>query len=143
MNLIDKSIGWIITIAGILLLGAVAYGLIALYQPLKVFIAETYTKTIVLEKEALGKAMLLQANNERKVAIETAKAKKESANYEAEAEIIRAGGVAKANKIIGNSLKNNDAYLRYLWVNQLNENKQNVIYIPTEAGMPILEAGKR
>ena len=129
---------------GILALSvAFIMALVALYQPLRVYMAETYTKTIVLEKEALGKAMLLQARNERQVAIETAKAKKESSNYEADAEVIRAGGVAKANKIIGSSLKDNDAYLRYLWVNQLNENKQNVIYIPTEAGMPILEAGKR
>jgi hypothetical protein len=121
----------------------VVYGAIYAYQPLKVYIAETYTKTIVLEKEALGKAMLLKANNERKVAIETAKAKKESSKYEAEAEIIRAGGVAEANKIIGESLKKNEAYLRYLWINQLSDNNQNVIYIPTEAGLPILEAGKR
>ena len=122
---------------------ALIMGAVALYQPLRVFIAETYSETIVIEKEALGRAMLLQANNERKVAIETSKAKKESSHYEADAEIIRAGGVAEANKIIGESLKENEAYLRYLWVNQLNENKQNVIYIPTEAGMPILEAGKR
>ena len=60
-----------------------------------------------------------------------------------EAEIIRAKGVAKANMIIGESLKNNGSYLRYLWIQTLNDNPQNVIYVPTEAGLPILEAGKR
>jgi hypothetical protein len=33
--------------------------------------------------------------------------------------------------------------LRYLWINTLGENGQDVIYVPTEAGTPILEAGKR
>lgn len=139
----ERGIGMAMFAVGIGMLMGVVYGAVWAYQPLRVLIAETYTKTIVLEKKALGKAMLLQGENERKVAIETAKAKKDSAVFEAQAEITRAEGVAKANKIIGESLKENEAYLRYLWVNQLNENKQNVIYIPTEAGMPILEAGKR
>ena len=97
----------------------------------------------VWSMEMQGKAKLAEATQSRQIDIEAAKAKNESSIYEAKAEITRAKGVAEANKIIGSSLKDNDAYLRYLWVNQLNKNKQNVIYIPTEAGMPILEAGKR
>lgn len=58
----------------------------------------------------------------------------------AQAEVERAKGVAKANKIIGDSLKDNEAYLRYLFVNNLADTKDQVIYIPTEAGLPILEA---
>lgn len=54
-----------------------------------------------------------------------------------------ARGVAESNKIIGDSLKGNEAYLRYLWIDGLNRNNQNVIYVPTEAGLLILEAGKR
>jgi hypothetical protein len=57
--------------------------------------------------------------------------------------IARAHGVAEANKIIGNSLKGNEAYLRYLWIHNLAESKGDVIYVPTEAGLPILEAGRR
>ena len=72
-----------------------------------------------------------------------AEAKKESARALAEAEVIRAEGVAKANSIIGESLRGNESYLRYLWIQTLNDNPQNVIYVPTEAGLPILEAGKR
>ena len=79
----------------------------------------------------------------RQVAIATAEAKNESAKFEAEAEITRAGGVAQANKIIGESLTNNEAYLRYLFVNNLEHTQNQVIYIPTEAGLPVLEAGKR
>lgn len=90
-----------------------------------------------------GRAELRKAEQNRQIAVEEAKAQKESAQCLADAEIIRAEGVAKANKIIGDSLKGNEAYLRYLWINGLNSNKQNVIYVPTEAGLPILEAGKR
>lgn len=92
---------------------------------------------------AAGQAELKRAEQNRQIAIEEAKAKKESAQALADAEIIRAQGVAKANKIIGDSLKDNEAYLRYLWIDSLNSNNQNVIYVPTEAGLPILEAGKR
>ena len=50
---------------------------------------------------------------------------------------------AKANKIIGESLHDNESYLRYLWINNMGENQKEVYYIPTEAGLPILETGKR
>jgi hypothetical protein len=62
---------------------------------------------------------------------------------EAQAEIERAKGIAKSNKIIGDSLKDNEQYLRYLWINTLPQTKAKIIYFPTEAGLPILEAGKR
>ena len=42
--------------------------------------------------------------------------------------------------ITDDSLKGNDAYLRYLWVQGLQDGSSEVIYIPTEAGLPILEA---
>lgn len=90
-----------------------------------------------------GEAELAQADQNRQIAVQEAKAKFESADYEARAEIRRAEGVAQANKIIGDSLKNNEAYLRYLYVNNLEKTKDQVIYVPTEAGLPILEAGRR
>ena len=52
-----------------------------------------------------GKALLREAEFTRKVAVLEAQAKKDSAAQLAEAEIIRAEGVSKANKIIGESLK--------------------------------------
>ena len=76
----------------------------------------------------------------KQVAIATAEAHNESAKYEAQAEVTRAEGVAKANKIIGDSLTNNEAYLRYLFVNNLEHTQNQIIYVPTEANLPILEA---
>ena len=89
-----------------------------------------------------GEAKLAHAQSSKEVAVAEAKAKMESAKMLADAEVTRAEGVAKANKIIGDSLKGNEAYLRYLWVNNLENGHNRVIYIPTEAGMPILEANR-
>jgi regulator of protease activity HflC (stomatin/prohibitin superfamily) len=104
-----------------------------------------------LDAENKGKSTLIEAESSKKAMIETAKAENESATLQAEAkvkiakaeaqaEIERAYGVAKANEIIGNSLKGNNEYLKYLMIQGLNDSKGERIYIPTEAGLPILEA---
>ena len=96
----------------------------------------------VYAQRLTGEAELARAESNRKIAVAEAEARKESAKQLAEAEVIRAEGVAKANKIIGDSLKNNEAYLRYLYITGLTDNGSGAqtIYIPTEAGLPILEA---
>ena len=119
---------WSVAAGIILLISAIIYG---------------YPQYKVWQQRLAGQAELARAEQNRKIAIQEAEAKKESARALAEAEIIRAEGVAKANSIIGESLRGNEGYLRYLWIQTLNDNPQNVIYVPTEAGLPILEAGKR
>lgn len=94
----------------------------------------------VWQQEMTGKAELSRAEQNRQIRIQEAKAKKEAAIYEAEAEVERAKGVAAANKIIGESLNENENYLRYLWIQNLNDGNAETIYIPTEANLPILEA---
>jgi hypothetical protein len=89
-----------------------------------------------------GKAQLAQADWNRQIAVREAMAKEQSASQLAQAEIIRAQGVAKANQIIGQSLNNNEAYLRYLWIENLQNEQNQVIYVPTEANLPILEANR-
>ena len=89
-----------------------------------------------------GKAELARAEGNRQIAIKEAEAKKEASVALAEAEIIRAEGVAKANKIIGDSLSQNEAYLRYLWIQGLQTNQMQVVYVPTEANLPILETNR-
>lgn len=90
-----------------------------------------------------GQAMLREAEWTKKIAIEEARAEKESATELAAAEVERAKGVAQANEIIGDSLKGNSEYLRYLWIEGLKDENNETIYIPTEAGLPILEASRR
>lgn len=86
------------------------------------------------------KILEAQANNE--AATSAALARVKQATAEAEAEIVRAGGVAKANEIIAGSLQGNESYLRYLWIDKISGGHET-IYVPTEVGLPILEAGKR
>lgn len=93
----------------------------------------------VYSQELRGEAQLREAEWSKKIAIEEAKAKKESAILEAEAEIERAKGVAEANRIVADGLKDNTEYLQYLWIQNLN-NQGQVVYVPTEANLPILEA---
>lgn len=90
-----------------------------------------------------GQAMLAKSEAAKQVMVQDAKAREESSHFQAQAEIIRAEGVAKANKIIGASLKGNEAYLHYLWIHNLEEGNHDVIYVPTEANMPVMEAGAR
>lgn len=90
----------------------------------------------------MGEAELARAESNRQIKTLEARAFEESAKHLAQAEIIRAGGVAEANKIIGESLKHNETYLRYLWIQGLQTNNMQVVYVPTEANLPILEAGR-
>ena len=94
----------------------------------------------VWQQSLAGKAELQKAEYTRQVAVLEAQAKKDSAQQLAEAEIIRAGGVAKANQIIGDSLKDNREYLQYLYITGLEDGSKNgnvTIYVPTEGGMPV------
>jgi hypothetical protein len=89
-----------------------------------------------------GEAELKQAEWNRQIAVREAQALMDSAKLKAQAEVERAKGVAAANKIIGDSLKDNEGYLRYLWIDSLHHTKDQIIYVPTEANLPILEAGR-
>ena len=128
-----EFIGYVVAACLILALsgGAIAVG--CAYIP----------KYKVYEQRLEGEAELAKADYSKRVAVQDALAKKDSAVLLAEAEALRAEGVAKANKIIGDSLKDNESYLRYLWIHSLQEGKNEVIYVPTEANLPILEASRR
>ena len=94
-----------------------------------------------------GEAELARATQNRQVRVQEALAKFEAADYDAKAEVRRAQGVAAANKIIAESLGGPEGYLRWRYIEMLQETSDKgghqVIYLPTEAGLPILEAGRR
>lgn len=98
----------------------------------------------VWEQGLAGQAELAKADYSKKVAVQEAQAKLDSATLLANAEVERAKGVAKANEIIGSSLKGNDEYLRYLWIIDVagKDTQKTVVYVPTEANIPILEANR-
>lgn len=117
-----------------------AIGLVAVTVVL--FAAWAFPRYLVYQQNMAGRARLAEAEHSRRIAIEEARAALGSAKHLADAEVERAKGVAEANRIIGDSLDGNDAYLRYLWIQNLGGD-DTVVYVPTEAGLPILEAGKR
>jgi regulator of protease activity HflC (stomatin/prohibitin superfamily) len=96
----------------------------------------------VYQQKKEGEAKLAEAQSSRQIAISEAKAKLEASSLLAQADTIRAHGVARSNQIIGASLRNNQAYLHWLWIDNIEKNPNAVIYIPTEANLPILEAGR-
>jgi regulator of protease activity HflC (stomatin/prohibitin superfamily) len=119
---IDSGVA-IIVFAGVIVVAGLAFGL-PQYG--------VYTKTLN------GKGQLLEAEYTRQVAVLEAQAKKDSAQQLAEAEIIRAQGVAKANSIIGESLKDNPAYLQYLWITEGEKDSNRTVYmIPSNGGAPV------
>lgn len=96
-----------------------------------------------------GKAELAQAEANRQIAIVEAEAKEKSAEALGNAEVIRAKKLAEANKILGESLQGNDAYLRYLWITEVaagqGQGDTAVIYLPGDNLLPFassLETGR-
>lgn len=88
-----------------------------------------------------GQAKLKEAEQSRQIKIQEAMATKESAKMLADAEILRAEGAAKSADIIRATLT--DSYLRYLWIQSINvDGNKEVIYIPTEAGLPLMKPVK-
>lgn len=125
-------VGWIVGIVlGLVFLGALFFGF--------GYVNRTYD---VWAREMQGRAELAQAEWTKKVAIEEAKAKQESSVYQAQAEVERAKGVAEANRIIAEGLGGAEGYLRYLYIDTLKDLETSIIYVPTEAGLPVLEAGR-
>lgn len=96
----------------------------------------------VWQQQKVGEAELARAEQSRQIAVQEAKAKLDSAEMLAQAEVKRAEGTAKANQIIGESLKNNEAYIHWLWVEAIKDSKDQIIYIPTEANVPITESSR-
>jgi len=117
------------------------FGLSFCYQYYKVFSATQSGKAEYAQADQNRQITIVEAQAANEAATSRALATIKIAEAEAQAEIARAKGVAEANRIIGEGLKGNEDYLRYLWIQSTKG--QQVIYIPTEAGLPILEAGKR
>ncbi|KTE76025.1 MAG: membrane protease subunit [Sphingopyxis terrae] len=99
-----------------------------------------YPQYRVYSQRLAGEAALAEAQSSRQVAILEARAKKESAISLADAEVIRAKGAAQANAILQDSLGGPEGYLRYLQIQALEGTKASLIYVPTEAGLPVTES---
>lgn len=90
-----------------------------------------------------GKAELAKAEYSKQVQIQEAKSNLEAEKLNAEAEVERAKGAAKARQTEGLGMTP-EQYVQYLWVKKLSLSKSQTIYLPTENGLPVLnkEVGK-
>ena len=96
---------------------------------------------IAIEKaQNYGKAEMAQAEQNRMILIEEAKANLEAQKLNSESEVERAKGMAQAIEIEDGKLT--EQYIHYLWVRNIDKMDGDKIYIPTEANLPILEAQK-
>ena len=72
------------------------------------------------EKE--GQAEFARAEQNRQIAVQEAK------------------GLAEANRIVADSLNGKSEYIHYLWIQAIENTQNEIIYIPTEAGIPVTES---
>ena len=96
-----------------------------------------YPKYRLYSQELRGKANLLEAKQSKMIQVEQARAELESADLR-----------AKAIVIMGKAAEDYPSYRQQEFVGAfgeaLREGKINqIIYVPTEGNIPILEAGKR
>ena len=113
------------------------FGLVAIIAAIMVIVPQYR----VWSEGKKGQAEYMRAEQNRRIKVEEAKANLDAEKLNAQAEIERAKGAAEAIRIENGSLT--PTYIQYLWVRQQNANTNNrIIYIPTEAGLPILEAGR-
>lgn len=95
----------------------------------------------VYSAEQTGKAKLSEARFSKQVQLEEAKANLDSQKLNSQAEVVRAKGAAEAISQERGSFTNAE-YIQYLYVRDMDKLKTDRIYVPTEAGIPILEAKK-
>lgn len=96
----------------------------------------------VYNRTLAGKAALMEAESTRQVRVLEAKAKQESAELEASAEVTKAEGSAKAIAALREELGSSEAYLRWLYIQGLQEQgeksgEKTVVYIPTDGLVPL------
>ncbi len=91
----------------------------------------------VWQQGMAGQAQLSKAQQSKQIAIETAKAELESAKLRAE-----------AIKVMGKAAQEYPEYRQQEFIGAFGEalregNINQIVYVPTEANIPLLEAGKR
>jgi len=128
----DVKVGSVITFVGLILVALIALGMWGCPS----YMVYSATKS--------GEAELKKAENTKQIMIRHAEADLEAAKLNAEAEVVRAEGVRAAAEIEAGALTEN--YIKWQLIRIMDGWAQagnKIIYIPTEAMIPILDAGKR
>ncbi len=128
----------VLAVLGVIALVVVLWG----WPKYKVYSSELAGQARLKEAEWSKQILIQEAKAQEQASLLQAQAKVTLAKAQGQAEVEHARATAEANRIIGESLRDNEAYLRYLWIQGLKDGAGERIYIPTEAGLPILEAGE-
>jgi regulator of protease activity HflC (stomatin/prohibitin superfamily) len=106
-----------------------------------------YPRWNVWASHQQGLADLQQAKNEQQIQIAQAQSRLDAAHINKKAAIIEAEAVAEQIQAIGAQLTTHDLYLRWQWIKMMEDTHQDannsIIYVPTEANLPILEARRK
>jgi hypothetical protein len=114
-----------VVLVAILLIG----GCMAVKPKYNLYKANTEKQAVIKEREAQSIAAEFEARS-----------RVTQAQANADAEVIRATGLAEAQAIIAETLT--EDYIRYLYIQAIEGNPNQIIYVPTEGGLPILESGR-
>ena len=87
-----------------------------------------------------GLADLQRAKNEQQIQVAEAQARLDAAHLNKQADVVEAEAVALQIHTIGDQLTKHDLYLKWQWIKMMEDRDGETIYVPTEAGLPILEA---
>ena len=100
----------------------------------------------VWQQEMAGKAEMANAEQNRRILVEEAKARLEAEKLNAQAEIERAKGMAEAMRIENGTL--NPVYNQYLFIRTLEKLADKgilpqIIYMPSEGLLPVMDVSKQ
>lgn len=126
-------------LAVIVFFGAIV-GCMAGYPQYKLYKSNTEKQSVIREQEAISEAAVYAAQKRVTEAEANADAALIAATAEAERRIIEAESIAASQELIAATLT--AEYLQWRYYEVLSTTDGQVIYVPTEAGLPITEAGR-
>ena len=104
---------------------------LALFLGLSAAVAFGYPQYKVWEQSKAGEAALAKATQDRQIKVQEAEAEQEAASKQAE-----------ANRILGESIRQYPESMEQKWVEAIEKTSNQVIYLPTEASIPITESAR-
>lgn len=126
------------------LVNILLYGVLPVVTAIITWALVGYPKWRVWSSHQAGLADLQRAKNEQQIQVAKAQGRVDAAVLNKQAAIIEAEAVAEQIKAIGTQLTAHDLYLRWQWIKMMEDthadSETSVIYVPTEANIPILEA---
>ena len=91
-----------------------------------------------------GDAAYAKARGQQRIQVAQPQARLDAAELNKKAALVEAEAVGLQIKEIGKELTAHNLYLQWQWIDMMRHRnaKSDTIYVPTEAGLPILEANR-